>query len=185
MAPEINYQFLADSINFYKKNNFNYIDVPWMVSKSAILSTFENNCFDPPDVDKHLVGSAEQSFCEMIMANNLNYGNYIAITPCFRKSDYNRSEFHFDHFIKSELIIYDKIENLNKNTLINLILLAQNFFISSGATAPEIIETFDGFDINNNGLEIGSYGIRIVNNFSYIYGTAIAEPRFSMSLKIK
>ena len=46
------------------------------------------------------------------------------------------------------------------------------------------ISTDEGYDIVLNGIEVGSYGIRQHENLRWIYGTGIAEPRFSTALKI-
>ena len=48
----------------------------------------------------------------------------------------------------------------------------------------KIIDTPEGYDIELYGIEIGSYGIRRVRGFSWIYGTMLAEPRFSEAYKL-
>jgi hypothetical protein len=48
----------------------------------------------------------------------------------------------------------------------------------------KIVTTSDGYDIEYNGVEIGSYGIRKTSFLEWIYGTGLAEPRFSRSLKL-
>ena len=45
----------------------------------------------------------------------------------------------------------------------------------------EIVKTEEGLDIELNGIEIGSYGYRSYKDFHWIYGTALAEPRFSLA----
>lgn len=42
-------------------------------------------------------------------------------------------------------------------------------------------ENIDDLEINN--IEIGSYGFRHINNLTFIYGTGLALPRFSLANK--
>jgi hypothetical protein len=39
------------------------------------------------------------------------------------------------------------------------------------------------YDIQYNGIELGSYGIRSCDFLEWIYGTAIAEPRLTLAIK--
>lgn len=43
----------------------------------------------------------------------------------------------------------------------------------------KIERTVEGADLTIDGIEIGSYGIRTYNTITWIYGTGLAEPRFS------
>jgi hypothetical protein len=41
--------------------------------------------------------------------------------------------------------------------------------------------TDDCMDLTINGIEVGSYGKREFKNIKWIYGTGLAEPRFSIA----
>jgi hypothetical protein len=45
--------------------------------------------------------------------------------------------------------------------------------------SPELVPIADTYDIEINGIEVGSYGIRSVDDVQYIYGTGLALPRYS------
>jgi hypothetical protein len=42
------------------------------------------------------------------------------------------------------------------------------------------VETEQGYDLECNGIEIGSYGIRSCEYLEWIYATGLAEPRMSI-----
>jgi hypothetical protein len=47
-----------------------------------------------------------------------------------------------------------------------------------------VVKTYDSrsdesYDIECNGVELGSYGVRHFENIDWIYGTGLAEPRLS------
>src|ERR1700722_19548558 len=106
----IDYNILNHSIFYYKTNGFEYIEVPWTVDESISNMTkpdYKKNFFLK---EKSLVGSAEQSFMQLIKENKLNYGKYITTTPCFR--DEIVDDLHKQYFMKTELIVYDISDNL-------------------------------------------------------------------------
>jgi len=86
--------------------------------------------------------------------------------------------------MKNELIIAgsSKSEDLEK-----IIETAFSFFKGEVPNSEllSIVKTEQGFDINYGNIEIGSYGIRSCSFLDWIYGTGLAEPRFSRALKFK
>ena len=182
----IDYSLIADAIDYYQDNGYKLIDAPWTVSEQAlkITTTKEHNIKNNEYLDKYLVGSAEQSFLELIKRNKLRFGKYCAVTPCFRNDE--EDELHQKYFMKLELIHYaDNWWTLNSN-LEMMIHDAQTFF--SLFTDVSVVKTNDdrsqeSYDIEHNGIELGSYGIRNHENIRWIYGTGLAEPRFSNALK--
>ncbi len=50
-----------------------------------------------------------------------------------------------------------------------------------GMTKDQIIveKTHLGYDLTIDGHEVGSYGERVVGNHRWVYGTGIADPRFT------
>lgn len=168
----INYQLLAQAIQFYKQHNFQEIQVPWIVSEESINITKPPNKQSFPLLNKFLVGSAEQSFLEIKPPK----GTYQATTPCFR--DEIIDELHHNYFIKTELI--ETQPNNPKYALEHILSTANKFFQQYQQT--HIIKTTEGYDININNIEVGSYGIRNTKDFTWIYGTGIALPRLSQAL---
>jgi hypothetical protein len=64
--------------------------------------------------------------------------------------------------------------------------LAREFFLTVGgadAAARRLVTTEDGLDVEIGGIEVGSYGTRLHEGFSWNYGTGLAEPRFSSALE--
>lgn len=60
----------------------------------------------------------------------------------------------------------------------NVLLDANRFFNRYANTC--ITKQQEGFDIEVDGVEIGSYGFRrMPDGVPYTYGTGVAEPRFS------
>ncbi len=109
----IDYNILNDSLYYYSSNGFTYVEVPWMVDDniSDITKPTERKNFYI-DNKKVLVASGEQSFMQMINDSKLNHGRYVTLTPCFR--DETMDEIHKQYFMKTELIVYDKIDTLEK-----------------------------------------------------------------------
>ncbi len=182
----IDYSLIADAIEYYQDQGYELIDVPWTVPKQVLKITckedhmFEDNKY----LDNYLVGSAEQSFLDLIKRAKLTYGKYCAVTPCFRNDVDDK--LHQKYFMKVELIHYlEKFWTLEID-LETMIYDAKTFF--SIHLPVNVVETRDkrsysSYDIEHNGIELGSYGIRMHENIRWIYGTGLAEPRFSYALK--
>ncbi len=177
----IDYLVLAQALSFYEAHGFSYIEVPWAVSEAAINETLPPG--KKPDIflnGKCLVGSAEQSFIEYMLQER-TLGKHCAITPCFR--DDVEDEWHQKYFMKLEL--YQFIQKgtdakIVERHLERMIAVAKEFF--SRYIPVRTQKTNDGIDIvcAHSGIELGSYGIRYLKDGDgWIYGTGVAEPRFS------
>jgi phenylalanyl-tRNA synthetase alpha subunit len=174
----IDYKLLDSSIAFYKSFGFERIESPWAVSQSVINITKPKNIPDSFILNhnnKGLVASGEQSFLYLYLKGYLPKGRFQTITPCFRYDEYD--SLHSKQFIKNELII-TKFDLSNKSTIENIVDLAYKFFQKHGLTCDKV-KTDDGFDLVYKGIEIGSYGYRECDFLSWVYGTGLAEPRFS------
>jgi len=182
----INYALLVDALEYYQDQGYKLIDVPWTVPKDALKITtpsnfdFTNNMY----LNKYLVGSAEQSFLYLIRTGQLKEGKYCAITPCFRNDD--EDEIHQKYFMKVELIHYTRKWWKWSSSMETMIYDARQFFEQFVSTT--VVETVDNrddesYDIETNGIELGSYGIRHHENIDWIYGTGLAEPRLSIAMK--
>ena len=172
----MDYNIINNSILYYQLKGFKYIDVPWLVYKEALVTIPKNLETFNIVRDKHVVGSAEQSFIQMMLDDKLPKGRYCTATPCFR--DEVEDDIHQTYFMKTELI--DTL-SVNKESLHEIIQICLEFFIQyvKGATIIETgLQTFDIIDSKTN-IELGSYGIRSYKGFSWIYATGVAVPRIS------
>ena len=82
--------------------------------------------------------------------------------------------------MKTELI---KTDTVNAEELNKMVDLCFNFY-KKYLPNLDIIDTGSGFDIEHNGYELGSYGIRECEFLKWIYGTGCAEPRTSNLIKV-
>lgn len=177
------WQRLTTALEYYTQCGYVYADVPWMVSRDTSLLT----CPDRGrimGVPHHgdLVGSAEQGFLEA--QRQRRRGSYVAITPCFRDEGI-QDQLHGFNFMKVELYRDDDVDS---ETLLDMITSAQQCM--QLLLEPELesklkmVQTEIGFDLELNGIEVGSYGIRTLPwGDTYLYGTGLAEPRFETAMK--
>lgn len=198
MIFDINYSLIQSALTFYQNLSYQYISLPWTASLFAINHTkppYKKN-FKIKD-DEFLVGSGEQSFIQLLLEGSLVPGRYVGITPCFR--DDKRDDSHHNYFMKVELINVFNSISVPRN-------LRETVRIVDGITqdALSFFNTFNhssvGYDIQitypkkehfqqdiitkRHKIEIGSYGVRYKNNVPwFIYGTGLAEPRFSYAIK--
>ena len=185
----INWRFLSEAQGFYQSNNFCYIDVPWKCDKESYqltcpydstLPEFEFNSTK----NGYLVASGEQSFIEMMLKNTINPGKYQTITPCFREEK-EYSDKTRPWFMKLELChILNYSEFENKEDLLSLMMNVVVKFFHNYMSELTLIETNIGFDLMYSDIELGSYGYRQAGQYQYLYGTGLAEPRFSIARNI-
>ena len=123
-------------------------------------------------------------------------GFYQTITPCFREETYD--VLHSKHFMKLELIsvepkyAIDDLEFIKKT--VNSVLeqyIKDIFFVETRQSYYDktIIAGSKTYDlvtkINDEEVELGSYGIRKAQVGTWVYGTGIAEPRSSKVIRMK
>ena len=181
----IDWSLLGSAVSFYENKGYKNVDVPWMANNTAISETVDESKIIKLTNHIGLIGSAEQSFLDLTINSGLPKNKYVSCTPCFREED-SYTEIHKPHFMKVEL--FDSSALIN-NDLTTMIADAISF-MSKYIPDIELRKTAIGYDIMYKELELGSYGIRKyidpdneVNNFSWIYGTGLAEPRFSIALQ--
>lgn len=167
---------------YYQESlGFTYIEVPWTCPQSVQLKTCSKRV-SPTKTDNGLilVGSAEQSFLNLILNGELESGDYQTITPCFRND--KQDELHQLYFTKLELISY--WTEINPIFPLSMAEMALNFF--KRYLDCVIIEMGDlQYDIisSDKGVELGSYGTRFINEkLMYTYGTGLALPRLNYVL---
>jgi hypothetical protein len=176
----IDYNLISSSINYYENNNFYRIESPWTVSEYVDKLTKPNDAisFQLKHNNKCLVASGEQSFLYLYLKEFIPKGQFQTTTPCFRYESFDFT--HTKYFLKNELI---KTDVVNDNELNKITEICFNFF-KKYISDIYIKKTDIGFDIEYNGIEIGSYGIRENQFLKWIYATGCAEPRFSKIINL-
>lgn len=183
----INYQNIQDSIDFYEKCGFKRVESPWTVTPyiSSLTRPSNGSDYEIKHNKKVLVASGEQSFLYLYLKDFLPKGKFQTVTPCFRHELFDLT--HTKYFLKNELII---TENVNNDTLMEVVMMAKDFFLSKLGIENEkkmhiLVNEEGGYDIEYNGIELGSYGIRSCPFLQWIYATGCAEPRLSTCQNLK
>lgn len=162
---------VMEALVYYQGLGYELISVPMIVDRGSSDQTKPKGRKDLEHLTGVYVGSAEQSFIDMILKGNLKDGKYCAITPCYRDETV-LDEKHLNIFLKIELIVV--------GSCIPEVLLgdAKNLFSQYLNGVGEVV-TEVGRDIEVDGVELGSYGCRSIEGNLISYGTGLAEPRFS------
>lgn len=191
----IDYGILMRALDYYQKDcGYQYIDVPWFVEPSTDAITRPEIAQPCLFKGKAFVGSAEQSFLQLFRDNKiLPNKNYVAMTPCIRDDVNDKS--HEMGFMKIELFNFYEGEESEihfsrnyEHSLDDMLYDSHAFFSMYANTRLNLVKTSVGnFDINNNGIEVGSYSVKKMEidnrHVMWVCGTGLAEPRFSYSLR--
>jgi hypothetical protein len=180
---------LATAAQDWVKEGAIWVDLPWTAPEFFVECTrpaWSKTNF--PTGHGHLVASGEQSFLWLDDRNELPSGRLIGWTPCFRDEPvFDR--WHQFGFLKIETYQVLQEGEHPASALSELVNRAAAHF--ECWADHHVHQKFfrDGTaDIELNGHEIGSYGIRKHPSLigrSYLYGTVLAEPRFSTALSEK
>ena len=186
----VDYGLLHASTKHYERRGFKRIEAPWLVSseisdltRPKVVAQYvvhkEGGNVLGDGKQKAFVASGEQSFLYMMAKGYLPKGSYQTITPCIRNEMFD--ETHVKYFIKNELIITDFTPATKESALNDIMAAAMAFFRSCVIDPAEVVhvDTDIGVDIEYHNIEIGSYGYRESMVGNWIYGTGLAEPRFS------
>jgi elongation factor P--beta-lysine ligase len=165
----VDWAMLARAYDFYKSKGYEYVETRWLqsVETVSITAPTQNHIIRTNLNDLALIGSAEQAFIAM----DLPRGRYFSISPCFRVE--REDALHQTQFVKLELF-----QNYHEDWL--RLLLDANTFFSQYATI-QTVQTPEGFDLEVNEVEIGSYGKRSHKELHWAYGTGLALPRFNLA----
>lgn len=176
----IDYNLINESIIHYEKHGFTRIEAPWTVSEyiDKITKPESQISFQLKHNNKCLVASGEQSFLYLYLKDFLPKGQFQTVTPCFRYEDFDYT--HSKYFIKNELIKTDVVNESELEKIIDKCV----YFFKDHLDDIKVVETESGYDIESNGHELGSYGIRENEYLKWIYATGCAEPRLSKVIKI-
>lgn len=179
---------LGNIIRLWQSAGAQYIDLPWTASQEAVAATRPPERAPNTDIQTpfgFLVASGEQAF--MDMSSTLREKQiYIGWTPCFRHEPSFDATHHY-YFLKAEAFVrcspsqasleVDRVRNIAMMGFETLLRLSNtNAQLEFRQTA------IDTYDIECNGIEVGSYGIRTYKGETYVFGTALAEPRWSEAL---
>jgi hypothetical protein len=194
MAPTlentpIQYKLLDTARAHYDRRGFVPIEVPWIVDEKVSMITTPDKAYAYATKNKqHFVGSAEQGFLQMALAGQISPEiRFQAITPCFRRDVPDVS--HSRWFMKLELFeffvhpIIDRVQvDLDLGymrdsawALFKILTDVKKHHLMIMPTNNDI--EHPTMDINLNGMEIGSYGIRSHKTVTWVYGTGLALPR--------
>lgn len=182
----IDYSIIHNALDFYQEELYTRVEVPWIVSKGISDLTRPTNVHGHDVVKngrtKTFVGSGEQGFLYLWAKGHLGEsGEFVTCTPCMRDDDFD--ETHLKYFTKVELIKFGKYVDPKKDVE-RIVRDARKFFEKyvHPSTLKEV-ETEEGLDLEFHGIEIGSYGVRECILGKWVYGTGVAEPRFSRLMK--
>lgn len=184
----IDYEIINSAIKYYDKLGYQRIEAPWLVTKAISditkperATTYLVHKDTNPSYEKAFVASGEQSFLYLINKGYLpKTGKFQTVTPCMRNDEFD--ETHTKYFMKLELIFYSTEKTLTKEDVGIMSDHAYVFFDSfrMGKNTLHFVGNDPiSFDIAYNGVEIGSYGLRECSFCNWVYGTGVAEPRFS------
>lgn len=189
----IDYSLLSSASEHYTDLKFARIEVPWLVSKpiSDLTAPLGANTYivqkDTEHKQKAFIASGEQGFLYLINKGHIpSHGMYQTTTPCLRDDSWDAT--HMKGFIKLELIKYSTTENFKGIDMVfDLVDAAVSFFKKHvDESRLKIVASMEDsycFDVTLDDIEIGSYGYRSCMFCNWIYGTGIAEPRFSRLVK--
>lgn len=193
------YLRLAESVKYYERHGFRYIDTPWLVQQKVNYTTKPrwaapmHHYVKALDHTFHFVASGEQSFLQLqyeaMKSGGKLQGKYQTITPCYRDEDRIDSLRRIG-FMKLELIDFSEITDLNLQYIVSVAMGNLGGYLPVMAMTNDQ-HTEHGIDIVDvrNHIELGSYGIREATiggkTFQWIYGTGLAEPRLREVLKLQ
>jgi hypothetical protein len=187
MTHDINWVRLGEAVEFYKAHGFEYIDTPWYVDYQTVRVTcpvaskimvVDNNTEEYYNNVKALVGSAEQGFMQMALDGKLPNVNYVSCGPCFRDDVVDK--LHQKTFMKVELFSRCNSKSEAKMAAKELRNRAKSFMNHE----PTVVKNKHGWDLELNGIEVGSYGGHYYEGIGWwAYGTGLAEPRYTLALE--
>lgn len=198
MVTAVDWPLLTKALFFYEELGYQYVEVPWVVQRHIMDITARGNPapeFGPKG--GRLIGSGEQGFLALEHNEDtvLSPGKYCTMTPCFRPGDDDPERFHQPYFMKIELFRTDIVDQYavdemiwDVSVFIKEELRYEGFHLERVDTPEEnfMIPHHDtgtllSADLNLNGIEVGSYGLRHCPELDWVYGTGLAEPRFSQA----
>jgi hypothetical protein len=190
--PNIDWWLLGQAVEHFGALGYQQVETPWAIPKLYMDgtkphndTTFELHQGQFTNQHHELVGSAEQGFVYMKARKMLPVQGtrFMSVSPCFRVEQFD--SLHLPWFMKLELFDSRTDPICLELMLIDALNIFKTLVGRQGEQQNEfeIVNIGDTFDINMNGIEIGSYGIRrhVDPAEDYIYGTGLALPRFTQA----
>lgn len=180
ITPCVDYSKIAAAQAYYTAQGYKEIPVPWIISFEPYNATRPPHRKEFYCLDGYLNASSEQSFLELIL-QGVPITKHYCVTPCFRDEPIIDATHHRS-FMKLELINTDATQE----NLTSMVQDAVTFFSRYiPVTVVPTNQEQTAFDIvdQQNGVELGSYGIRTYNEHTWIYGTGVALPRLDTVIK--
>lgn len=168
---DIDCSLLLEAMQYYKKLGYISLSCPMLVDRDIIDMTLPEGKIARECNGKYYVGSAEQSFYQMIKDGFRPEGKYMLITPCERNEV--EDDYHFGIFLKVELVS-------NKSSHQSILEDVLSFYKHKGYVVKVVKEGL-GKDILIGGIEVGSFGSRCYLGESVSFGTGLALPRISQA----
>lgn len=170
----ISASLLFKAMQFYNDNGFVFLDAPLLVDDDIIEMTLPNDRKSHKHNELNYVGSAEQSFYQLLKNGFKPTNNkYLLITPCQRDEPILDNS-HLEIFLKVELIVIDGCHH-------GLINIVSDFYKSIDIVSFKQL-TNDGIDLMVNNVEVGSFGCRNYMGYNIVYGTGLALPRINYAV---
>lgn len=176
----IRYDYIKRAQDAYTRRGYLDIDVPWLLKSPYTTLACPDGARQFETFAGNLLASGEQAFYQMIQEGKLEPGCYQTVTPCFRDEP-KLTTLTRQQFVKLELI--DVAPERPDFSQLRMLFDAKMTLQGLGMHVTEI-ETPEGMDLIHTAsrIEVGSYGIRRVGDLCWVYGTGLAEPRFSSLL---
>lgn len=182
---------LYQAIECWKLHGFRDVDLPWLVQKEFSDATRPPECLDLGTPYGSFVASGEQSFLQLWDAGQLHGARgYVGWTPCLR--DDKLDGLHQHGFMKAEWFVpleaatahdwHDLLMTLVKTQAEIFHVVAEQRDLDLPRPVDIVVLGPEQVDIELDGVEIGSYGRREFRGRHYLYGTALALPRFTLAM---
>lgn len=193
--PARTLEHLAQALRDWQGQGAVYVDVPWVADARFVQGTRPQWAHGQDITTPYgqLLASGEQAMCAMMLEGKLKPGlRYIGWTPCFR-DEQQFDDLHHFYFIKAEIFQPLHASAHPDEAVLELVDQARVLFehwahaVKPGAQVVVVPTLPEQWDIEIDGVEVGSYGSRFVpgTTLRYLFGTALAEPRFSRALGLK
>jgi len=163
---------LMTAMQHYKELGYKPLSSPMLVDREIVEITLPEGNTAQEHLGKFYVGSAEQSFYQLMKEGFSPNGSYMLVTPCER--DDVIDDTHLNIFLKVELVSSE----LNYKEIMQDVI---DLYSYNGFNVT-IVETSVGCDLELNGVEVGSYGERDYLGVNISFGTGIALPRISQAI---
>lgn len=173
----IDYHKISDAIDCYAVHGYVYRDVPWLLDKQSVQLAAPEGVRQFETFMGCLPASGEQSFYHQMTLGLLAKGRWQTVTPCFRDEPVTNNLTR-THFLKLELIDVDP-DDVDWSLDI-MVDTAYKLMYRLGVETTRMVQPDGSIDlVSLDGVELGSYGVRHIDGYSWVYGTGLAEPRFS------